>query len=157
MINTIIIIAVSTFFCIGYLPLIPGTFGSIAGLSLLYLARASEPLYLGLTFIIIIAGLATCGKAEIILNKKDSGHIVIDEIAGMLLSFIFVPHDPGLVMVGFLLFRLLDTIKPYPANKLQDLGGSIGIMGDDIIAGLYTNIILQALLLAGVRRWGLGA
>lgn len=71
---------------------------------------------------------------------------MIDEVSGMLLSLIFIPYDIKLVIMAFILFRILDTLKPYPLDRLQNLAGSIGIMSDDIVAGLYTNIILQVVL-----------
>lgn len=71
---------------------------------------------------------------------------MIDEVSGMLLSLIFLPYDIKLVIIAFILFRILDTLKPYPLGRLQNLAGSIGIMSDDIVAGLYTNIILQVVL-----------
>lgn len=80
------------------------------------------------------------------LNKKDAKCIVIDEVGGMLLSLIFIPHDIKLVIIAFLLFRILDMLKPYPIDALQNLKGSAGIMSDDLVAGLYTNIILQVVL-----------
>ncbi|MDP2938282.1 MAG: phosphatidylglycerophosphatase A, partial [Candidatus Omnitrophota bacterium] len=81
--------------------------------------------------------------AEKIFNKKDAGCIVIDEVAGMLLALIFIPYDIKLVIMAFILFRILDALKPFPLDRLQNLTGSIGIMSDDIVAGFYTNIILQ--------------
>lgn len=141
----IIIKTVSTFFYIGYLPFIPGTFGSIAGICLFYLIKDSLPVYTVFTLLLIILGFLVCGKAEKILNKKDSRCIVIDEVCGMLLSLIFVPYDIKLVIIAFVLFRMLDSFKPYPAGRFQELRGSPGVMFDDIVAGLYTNIILQVI------------
>lgn len=141
-----IIKAFSTFFYVGYLPLIPGTFGSIAGIILFYLIK-NYSLNLGLiTFIILMAGFFVAGKAERIFKKKDASFIVIDEVGGMLLGILFIPLDFKLVIIAFFLFRILDTLKPYPAGRFQSLRGSLGIMSDDIIAGLYTNIILQMVL-----------
>jgi phosphatidylglycerophosphatase A len=134
---------ITTFFYIGFTPLIPGTFGSIAGLSLFYLVRHSGILYALVTLIVIFLGFLFSTRAEGILNKKDPAAVVIDEVAGMLLTLMFIPYDTKLIIIGFFLFRLLDTLKPYPADKLQKLKGSLGIMGDDIIAGLYANIVLQ--------------
>lgn len=143
---------IGTFFYIGYLPLIPGTFGSAAGVFLFYLFRASPFLNLGLTFFCLILGFFFSGRAEKIFGRKDARCIVIDEVSGMLISLIFIPYDPKLVVIVFLLFRILDALKPYPACRLQRLEGSIGIMADDIVAGLYTNIILQLVLrLASLR------
>lgn len=86
------------------------------------------------------------GKAERIFNKKDARCIVIDEVGGIFLSLIFVPYAIKLALLAFVVFRILDALKPYPAGYLQNLRGSLGIMGDDIIAGIYTNIILQVVL-----------
>jgi len=79
---------------------------------------------------------------------------VIDEINGMLIGFFALPYghlgspqDRLFLLSGFIIFRIFDALKPYPANRLQRLGGSLGIMGDDIIAGIYTNIILRILLI----------
>ena len=143
--NTIII-ATSTFFYIGYLPFIPGTFGSLVGLGLFYLMKNNGLNLAVLTFVVTILGFLVAGRAEEILKIKDSRHIVIDEISGMLLSLIFLPYDIKVVLAAFFLFRLLDSLKPYPAGLLQNLKGSKGVMLDDIVAGLYTNIILQVAL-----------
>jgi phosphatidylglycerophosphatase A len=136
--------AIATFFGVGYLPLIPGTFGSMVGLIIFFYVNKSIFLYGSFVVSLLFLGFLSAGKAERILGQKDHRAIIIDEIAGMLLSLIFVPFDLKLIFIGFFLFRLLDTLKPYPAGKIQNLAGSIGVMGDDIIAGLYTNLILQA-------------
>lgn len=136
----------STSFYVGYLPLIPGTFGSLVGVFLFYLSRGSNFTYVLFTLGFIILGFLISGKAEKIFNKKDARCIVIDEITGMLLSLIFMPYDLRLMIFAFIIFRLLDALKPYPAARLQNLSGSLGIMCDDIIAGLYTNIALQVVL-----------
>ncbi|MCX5693672.1 MAG: phosphatidylglycerophosphatase A [Candidatus Omnitrophica bacterium] len=139
--------AASSVFFVGYLPLIPGTFGSIAGVGLFYLLKnVTTVIYFSVIFVIIILGLFVCGRMERLLNKKDPGCIVIDEVAGMLISFIFIPYDFKLIFLGFLIFRILDTLKPYPAGRLQNCHGSVGVMGDDLVAGIYTNIVLQVIL-----------
>lgn len=141
-----LVIFISSFFYVGFLPLIPGTFGSLAGLCLYYLIKDNLLSYLVSILILIILGLLLSGEAEKILNKKDARPIVIDEVSGMLLSLVFIPYDFRLVIIAFFIFRLLDTLKPYPAYQLQRLKGGIGVMSDDIIAGIYTNIILQVVL-----------
>jgi len=138
-----IIRTLSTFFYVGYLPFIPGTFASIAGLVIFFLVKDSTAVYLALTSFLLVAGFLTAGSAERLFNKKDHRSIVIDEVCGMLLSLLFVPYQPAIAVIGFFLFRLMDTLKPYPAHRLQDLKGSAGVMSDDIVAGIYTNIILQ--------------
>lgn len=145
-IRKIIIKTLSTFFYIGYLPLIPGTFGSLVGVLIFYLIKDNVLMYRLATLLLIVIGFLVTGEAEKIMEQKDAKYIVIDEVSGMLLSLMFIPYDIKLVIIAFFLFRLLDTLKPYPAGVLQDLKGSRGVMGDDIIAGLYTNIILQVVL-----------
>ncbi len=136
---------IATFFYVGYLPLIPGTFGSAAAL-LFYIFLKPGPLaqYAFLALFLSL-GFYFSGKAEKQFNSKDPKYIVIDEVAGMFLALLFVPLDFRLLAIGFLLFRVLDTVKPYPADRLQNLPGSAGIMLDDVVAGLYANIILQFL------------
>jgi phosphatidylglycerophosphatase A len=141
-----IILFLSSFFYVGYLPFIPGTFGSLAGLLLFYFIKDNILIYAGGTLICVSIGLFVSGEAERILNKKDAKIIVIDEVSGMLMSLIFLPYDIKLVIIAFFLFRILDIFKPYPAGRLQQLGGGLGVMSDDMVAGIYTNIIIQIAL-----------
>ena len=139
--------AASTVFFIGYLPLVPGTFGSIFGVGLFYLLRGSNPAtYFLFIFGIIALGLMTSGRTEKLLNKKDPGCIVIDEVAGMLIALSFMPYNFKVIFLGFLIFRILDTLKPYPAGRLQNRHGAVGVIGDDLVAGIYTNIVLLLIL-----------
>lgn len=141
-------ITISSFFYIGYLPLVPGTFGSLAGLGLIYILRNNSPsAYLTTGLAITLLGFLVSGKAEKALGKKDCRYIVIDEVAGIFLSLAFLPcGGPQVFIAGFILFRLLDTFKPYPAGSFEKMPGSSGIMSDDLVAGAYTNIILQVVL-----------
>ena len=146
-IGSFLIKAAGSFFFIGYLPLIPGTFGSLAGVGLFYLLQTGNPEnYFLFTFFLIILGLFVSGRMERLLGKNDPGCIVIDEVAGMLVALSFMPLSPRIIFLGFLIFRILDTLKPYPAGRLQHLRGSVGVMADDLIAGIYTNIVLQVIL-----------
>lgn len=124
----------------------PGTFASLTAILLYYLIKGNYFIYLATTIVLIILGFLITGEAEKIFNRKDSSFIVIDEVSGMLLSLMFIPYNVRLVILSFIIFRILDTLKPYPAGSLQNLKGSSGIMGDDIIAALYTNIVLQVVL-----------
>ncbi len=128
----------------GKSPLAPGTAGTLVGV-LLYLGiRNVNPLlYLSLTILLCIIGTWAAGKAEIILGKKDSPDIVIDEISGYLIAMFMVPAGWGYIAAGFFLFRLFDIIKPWPLDRLQKISGGLGVMLDDIGAGVYTNITLQ--------------
>ncbi|MDD5561165.1 MAG: phosphatidylglycerophosphatase A [Candidatus Omnitrophica bacterium] len=145
--SNLLVKTISTFFFVGYLPLIPGTFGSIAGIGIFYLFNGrSWAGYLLLIFCIMILGLLTSGRAEKLLNRKDPGCIVIDEVMGMLVALSFLPHDPKIIILAFFIFRILDTLKPFPAGRLQNMHGAVGVMGDDLVAGIYANIVLQLIL-----------
>ena len=138
---------ISTFFFVGYLPLIPGTFGSIAGIGIFYLLNGiSWPGYFLFIFCLMALGLLTSGRMEKLLNKKDPGCVVIDEVMGMLIALSFLPPEPKIIILAFLMFRILDTLKPYPAGRLQNMHGAVGVMGDDLVAGVYANIVLQVIL-----------
>lgn len=138
---------IATFFGAGYLPLIPGTFGSLAGILIAYFIYERPFLYALVLFILLAAGFLSCGAAERAFKKKDASFIVIDEVSGMVLALAFLPYYNLRVFVaGFIVFRILDSLKPEPAGRLQSLSGSPGVMADDIVAALYTNIVLQAAL-----------
>ncbi len=134
---------ITTFFGTGYLPFMPGTFASLAGIFFYYLLKNNLYVYLVVVLILLILGFLLGEKAEKIFKRKDPSQVVIDEVAGILISLVFLPSSVMLVAMGFLIFRILDTLKPFPAGRLQDQHGGLGIMADDIVAGLYTNIILQ--------------
>jgi phosphatidylglycerophosphatase A len=95
--------------------------------------------------LVTLGGFWSAGAAEARYCKKDPGNVVIDEVAGQMLALLFLTPTPHILVAGFLLFRLLDILKPYPARRLESLAGAAGIMTDDLIAGLYSNLILQAL------------
>jgi len=141
--SSVIIKAVTSVCFVGFLPVMPGTFGSAVGIACFYLYKDNWTLYFFATFLLAVLGFMLSGKAEKLFKRKDPRYVVIDEVVGMMVSLAFVPYRISLVVAGFFLFRLLDTLKPYPALTLQNLHGSLGIMGDDIVAGIYTNFVLQ--------------
>jgi phosphatidylglycerophosphatase A len=145
-IRNFLTLSLSSFFFVGYLPLIPGTFGSLTGVFLFLLIKGNALHHLLLTLAVTLLGFLICGMAERIGGKKDPRHIVLDEVSGMLLSLFFIPYDIKLVILGFFVFRLLDSLKPFPAGLFEKMKGSLGIMSDDIIAAIYTNIVLQLFL-----------
>lgn len=134
---------IATFFYLGYLPVIPGTIASGAALGLYLLLKHNFYFYTGSLIVISGLGFLVAGRAEKIFQEKDSAKIVIDEVAGLLLAFWGLRLDATLMIAGFFIFRALDALKAYPADRLERISGSCGIMGDDLIAGLYTNIALQ--------------
>jgi phosphatidylglycerophosphatase A len=141
--------AISTFCFTGYSPLIPGTVASFASIFVVVLLKGNSTVYIAATAIIIAAGFLVSGPAEKVFNKKDDRRIVIDELAGIMVSFLFIPAEKITLWPlfwGFMLFRAFDALKVYPANKLQDLSGGLGVMADDLMAAVYTNLILQVFL-----------
>jgi phosphatidylglycerophosphatase A len=77
---------------------------------------------------------------------EDPGLVVVDEVAGMWVTLLFVPFTPLTAALGFLAFRLMDIVKPFPARRLEDLPGGWGIMADDLMAGVYANVLVRAVV-----------
>jgi len=135
-----------SFFGLGYAPLIPGTFGSLGGLAIWFFVKDAVMLQAVCAVFIACIGFAVSGRMEKLLRKKDPGVVVIDEVAGMMITLFAIPFSVTSALLGFILFRILDTTKPFPAGKIQYAHGSIGIMGDDIVAGIYANFVLRLIL-----------
>jgi len=131
----------------GYLPKAPGTWGSLVGLLLFFLLHTlSLEIYLAVIAGIFVIGTFAAGEAEKIMDHQDPGLVVIDEIVGMLITMIAVPATPLAMALGFILFRIFDIWKPFPVNFFdQRFHGGLGIMLDDVMAGIYSLIILQVL------------
>ena len=111
-----------------------------------FFIKANSALHLGLTVLVAIIGFGLSARAEAIFNRKDARQIVIDDFWGMWISLLFLPYSFKLSLAGFILFRIMDGLKPYPIYKVEKLGGGLGVMGDDLLAGIFVNIILQVLL-----------
>ena len=128
----------------GKSPVAPGTAGTAVGV-LLYLGMKglTPGQYLAVCVFVTLVGMWAAGQAEIILGRKDSPSIVIDEIAGFLTTMFMVPSGWFFIVSGFLLFRVFDILKPWPLRRLEALHGGPGVMLDDVGAGVYTNIVLQ--------------
>jgi phosphatidylglycerophosphatase A len=136
-------LAVATVFGVGYAPVAPGTFGSAAGL-LLWLLLPASPVVQGLTIVVLfVAGSLAGNAAERYYGKTDPRHVVIDEVMGMVMTLFLNPVGTGGALLGFLLFRATDVIKPWPANRLEGLPGGWGVMADDAMAALYANLALR--------------
>jgi phosphatidylglycerophosphatase A len=131
---------------VGFVRVVPGTFGSAAAL-VLYWAMARAGLLRAETAVIaglLVAGIWAGTVAERVLARSDPGPVVIDEVVGMLLALAWLPVTLNGAVVGFVLFRVLDVIKPFPAARCERLPGGLGIMADDVVAGLYANLALRA-------------
>ena len=133
----------------GYSPIASGTAGSAVGVALFAalawgLGLSTLPL-LAVTAAVTLVGVWAADRAEAIFGGKDDGHITIDEVAGQLISLLFLPLRWEVLVVGFFLFRFFDIVKPPPARQLESLRGGLGVMGDDVFAGLYANLTGQVL------------
>ncbi|MBA2731458.1 MAG: phosphatidylglycerophosphatase A [Acidobacteria bacterium] len=152
---------------VGYIPGAPGTFGSAVGVgiyllvqsasaqvsayglahgwSLELLSSLSMTLMLLLVTMLTITGVWAASRTEKLLGRKDPGIAVVDEVAGQLIAFLFVPMNSGwwVIIVGFIAFRLFDIWKPYPIRRLESLKSGLGIMADDVLAGVYAAILLS--------------
>ena len=142
-----LIMAIATGLYVGKIPKAPGTWGSMAALlPWLAIKDLSLAAYLGVVLATFIVGFFAAGSAEKILDRPDAGPIVIDEIVGMFITLTLAPSHPAAWLMGFLLFRLFDITKPFPVSWFdRHIHGGIGIMMDDVIAGLYACISLQVL------------
>lgn len=127
------------------MPVASGTWGSLWGVGLYFaLYRLQLVPYLATLFALIFLSAWIADQAEVLLGKKDPGIIVIDEVVGMLTALTFLPISWEWVLAAFLLFRFFDIWKPFPARWIQDhVPGGWGVVGDDVVAGIYANLILQ--------------
>ena len=142
-------LAVATSMGVGYVPFAPGTFGSLAGLLLWALLPAAPVPQLAAIVVLFVAGSWSASVAERHFGATDPGYVVVDEVMGMLITVWMNPVGGVGATIGFLCFRALDVIKPYPANRLENLHGGVGVMADDAMAAVYANLALRACLLAG--------
>jgi phosphatidylglycerophosphatase A len=154
---------------VGYLPLAPGTWGSLVGIGVYALVRGASlslmfklaggrnfnllNIYYGVLalesvaiIVITLAGVWAASRTEKLFGKKDPGKVVIDEVAGQFIALVPVPFMAGTAwwaaILAFVLFRFFDIVKPYPARKLESLEAGLGIMADDVVAGVYAAIVV---------------
>jgi phosphatidylglycerophosphatase A len=133
---------------VGYAPVAPGTFGSAVGLVVYYLVRrqASTAVELGAIALILVVGLWSATEAEHYFGGIDPGPVVIDEVIGMLITLALHPVNVAGAIVGFFIFRVLDVVKPWPARRLELLPGGFGVVLDDVMAGVYGNLLMWGLV-----------
>ncbi len=136
----------ATGFGCGYAPYIPGTVGSLVALLLFIFIPLQDYIWLAISIIMFFIGIWVSGTVE--KDKgKDPGIVVIDEFVGQWIALLFLPRILWIFIASFFVFRILDIIKPFPAADLEELDGGIGIMLDDIIVAIYTNMALQLTLI----------
>jgi phosphatidylglycerophosphatase A len=132
---------------VGYVPIAPGTFGSALGLGLLWGMRTVGDGRLEVLVIVLVVALGVWSgtAAERHTGRTDPGIVVIDEVAGMLITMMLIPMTAISTFAGFLVFRALDILKPWPARRLEGLPGGFGIMADDAMAAVYGNLVMHGL------------
>jgi len=138
---------------LGHAPVAPGTFGSAAGVAI-YLLMAKSPVawQVAVALVVVVVGTWASSQAAHFYSRDDPSQVVVDEVAGQLVTLIFTGVGLAGAAVGFLVFRVLDIVKPWPANRFESLHGGVGIMADDVMAALYGNIIMQVLV-RGLPVW----
>lgn len=144
----------ATLFGAGRAPIASGTVGTLAALPVVVAAAVGLPAwgYAAATLLVAGVGVWSSGEAARRLASHDPGEVVIDEAAGLFVTLLSIPIGVASVAAGFFLFRLCDVIKPPPARRAERLPGGWGIVVDDLIAGVYANLLLRAGL-AAWRRW----
>jgi phosphatidylglycerophosphatase A len=147
--NQLVLLIASAGF-IGYIPIASGTFGSLVGIPLFFAtAPLSTSPVLYLTLFIAAVGVAcwAAGRADHLLAEQDSSKIVIDEVVGYLAATLFLEPTWTTVWIAFVIFRVFDMIKPFPANYAdRELHGGVGVVLDDVISGLYANLATRLVL-----------
>lgn len=135
---------IATMWKFGYSPFISGTVASVLGVLAFSLFKTHFSFFIFTVFIVVIAFISS-HIAEPLFGRKDPKEIIIDDFAGMLVGLLFLPHHTGLVIAAFILFRIFDAFKIYPVNKFEKYPGSLGIVGDDLMAGAYTFVCIHVL------------
>jgi phosphatidylglycerophosphatase A len=151
-----IAVALATGLGAGLSPIAPGTAGTVVAIPLAYLAAPVATLpYLGVCAVVTGLAIWAAGRADRVMGTHDSGRIVIDEVAGFLVTMAWVERDsPAFLLVGFLLFRVADIVKPWPARRLErEVPGGAGVVLDDVAAGLWASLALVGLARAGLLDW----
>ena len=138
---------VATVMGVGYAPFAPGTFGTAAGL-LLWAVLPTAPAVQALAILALFAVGSWSGSvAERHFGRTDPGQVVVDEVMGMLITLFMIPVGWWGAVAGFLIFRVADVLKPFPANRLERLPGGVGVMADDAMAAVYANVALRVALM----------
>jgi phosphatidylglycerophosphatase A len=140
---------------VGYAPVAPGTFGSAAGLVIFALVRGSGSMVVELATIVALfaIGVWSGTEAEHHFGGVDPGPIVLDEVVGMLITLALIPVNTMGAFVGFVVFRALDVVKPWPSGRFERLPGGLGVMADDGMAALYGNGVMRILVALTPAGW----
>ena len=138
----------ATGFGSGYSPFAPGTAGSAVGLLFVWgMSYLSLPWQLGAVLVVTVLSMIAADIVARSTGLKDPGLIVADEIAGMMVTMIAIPLSATSLILGFILFRVMDVVKPPPARQFENFKGGIGIVADDLMAGVYAHLALRGILM----------
>jgi phosphatidylglycerophosphatase A len=139
----------ATGFGSGFSPVIPGTAGSLVAVPIYYfLSRIPSPVYEITILACFFLSVYASDHAQRYWGKKDDRRIVIDEIIGFLITMLWLPGSVWTILAGFFLFRFFDILKPFPIRRLERIDGGYGVVLDDVLAGVYANIVLHLLFWA---------
>ena len=140
---------IATGFGVGYSPVAPGTLGTLVAIPIYYfLSDIPSPLYEITLIGFFFLSVWISENAQIFFGKKDDQRIVIDEIIGFLITMLWIPKTTRFIIIGFILFRFFDILKPIPIRRIErKFKGGFGVVLDDVVAGVYANIILHLIYL----------
>jgi phosphatidylglycerophosphatase A len=144
--RSVLALPLATALGVGYIPFASGTFGSAVGLVLWWLMPASSASQGALIVALFALGSWAAGVAERRFDRTDPSQVVIDEVLGMWITLFLNPVGWAGAVAAFLLFRIFDILKPYPADRFERLPGGVGVMADDAMAAVYANLVLRASL-----------
>ncbi|HEX3019446.1 MAG TPA: phosphatidylglycerophosphatase A [Chitinispirillaceae bacterium] len=145
----------ASLFFLGYFPFASGTIGSLVGVAGIWYAQSKIgdlhsperlPLYWGSIFVLVAISIFLSSRSKDVFGSDDSSRIIIDEVAGQVITFFMIPISIKTLLIGFLLFRFFDIVKPFPINDMQELDGGVGVTMDDVLAGVFANICLFLIL-----------
>ncbi|HEY6363011.1 MAG TPA: phosphatidylglycerophosphatase A [Vicinamibacterales bacterium] len=141
-------IFVATCGYLGYVPVAPGTFGAALGLAVFFAVRSTGSVAVELSVIAVVfaVGLWSSTVAEHHFGGIDPGPVVLDEVLGMLITLALLPVNTAGAITGFLVFRVLDVVKPWPSARFEKLPGGLGVMADDAMAAIYGNLVMRGLI-----------
>jgi phosphatidylglycerophosphatase A len=139
-------LALATCFGLGYSPIAPGTVGSAVGLLVWVVLPQTIAVHAAAIIVLFVAGSWSGSVSERHFKATDPAPVILDEVLGMLVTLFMNPVGWLGATTGFVLFRIFDIIKPYPANRLERLHGGVGVMADDLMAAIYANLALRAIL-----------
>lgn len=139
----------ATWFGIGLMPWAPGTFGTVAAIPLVLLGCLGIGWSIAALVVLTLTAVWAAQRTQELLGRPDPSQVVIDEVAGFLVTLVFLPLSWRSVVMGFILFRFFDVVKPWPVCRAERLKGGVGIVLDDLLAGVYAHLLLRGILWLG--------